>query len=364
MRKINNLSKLLLLSFILTGLGALYADDLVFDSFAEAQKAAQQRAAEYDKRMKEHVAKVDNAWEKQNKDLGEDAKYDANKITETRKTEQTSENNDNSKLQDSVTDSINNLKQQMVNSANSNTVGFAGASAAYSWRVFKKDGKYVLSDTYDEAFFVSGASKSTTEKTTEPGTPGNPENPGTPGNPGTTPNNPNNNDDNKDNNNDDVYEEPPSTEVATVEPVAEPSPATNNVELTKADREVEITIQHPISFKEESVKVTEGSEPVKLTLPNGFNVPEDTRVKISAKANMEVENTWLTMTIIDDEGESEPIDSVSMKNYRHLFRIPSDNAYSVNIYVNEEGKEPRKIMQLCVPVKSVDFDSRTISNSR
>lgn len=361
MRNKKMIGKLMLLSLMVAGLSTLYAEDLVFDSFEEAAKAATERAAEYDRRMEEHVSKVNNAWEKQNSDLGDKGNLDISKITETRETEQTSEKEEHTKLQDSVTDTINGLKDQMVNTASANTVGFAGAAAAYSWKVKYVDGKYVLSDTYDQAFFVSGNSGNTNETTT---TGSNPNNPGTSDNQENSGEGSSNND----SNDEEVASvpndssEPEDENKTAVNPVSEPAPAVNNTELTKPDRVVEITIQHPTTFKEETVKVTEGSDPVKQTLPNGFSIPEDTRVKISAKANMEIENTWLTMTIIDDEGESEPIDSTSMKNYRHLFRIPSDDAYSVNIYVNETGKEPKKIMQLCLPVKSVDFDSRTISN--
>ncbi|MBP5470671.1 MAG: hypothetical protein J6Z11_15675, partial [Candidatus Riflebacteria bacterium] len=340
----------------------LYAEDLVFDSFEEAAKAATERAAEYDRRMEEHVAKVNNAWEKQNSDLGDKGNLDIAKITETRETEQTSEKEEHTKLQDSVTDTINGLKDQMVNTASANTVGFAGAAAAYSWKVKYVDGKYVLSDTYDQAFFVSGNSGNTNETTTTGNNPDKPDNPTNSDNPGNSGEGSSSNDTNDEEVASVPNEEPDDENKTAVNPISEPAPAVNNTELTKPDRVVEITIQHPKTFKEETVKVTEGSDPVKQTLPNGFSIPEDTRVKISAKANMEIENTWLTMTIIDDEGESEPIDSVSMKNYRHLFRIPSDDAYSVNIYVNENGKEPKKIMQLCLPVKAVDFDSRTISN--
>ncbi len=364
--KITN--KLVLLAFIVSGLTTLYAEDLIFDSFQEAAKAAEQRAAEYNKRMKEHVAQVEGAWEKQNSDVGENATLDIGKITETRQTEQTSSNEENQKLQDSVTNSINGLKQQMVNTASANTVGFAGASAAYSWRVKKVNGKWVLSDTYDQAFFVSGKTGNTSQTTT---TGNNPDNPNE--NSGNNQDNINTNNNTNNNNDPEAQTDPSESDVATndtpveedtvaVTPVSEESPAIKDVEITKPDRVVEITIQHPTTFEEKTVKVTEGSETVKLTIPDGFSIPEDTRVKISAKSDIEVENTWLTMTIIDDEGESEPIDSSSMKNYRHLFRIPSDDAYSVNIYVNEEGKEPRKIMQLCLPVKAMDFGSRTISH--
>ena len=367
--KITN--KLVLLAFIVSGLTTLYADDLIFDSFQEAAQAAKQRAAEYDKRMKEHVAQVEGAWEKQNSDVGENATLDIGKITETRQTEQTSSNDRNQKLQDSVTDSINGLKQQMVNTASANTVGFAGAAAAYSWEVKKVNGKWVLSDTYDQAFFVSGKSGNTSQTTNTGNNPNNPENPeeysGS--------NQINNSDSNRNTNNNDpenqtdpseseevTNDTPVEEDTVAVTPVSEESPAIKDVQITKPDRVVEITIQHPTTFEEKTVKVTEGSEAVKMTIPDGFSIPEDTRVKISAKSDIEIANTYLTMTIIDDEGESEPIDNVSMRNYRHLFRIPSDDAYSVNIYVNEEGKEPKKIMQLCLPVKAMDFGSRTISH--
>ena len=347
-----------------------FADDIIFDSFEEAQKAAEIREKEYERRMAEHQAQINGAWEKQKADLGEDATYDISKITETRTTEQTSENAENTKLQNSVTESINGLKQQMVNTATANTVGFAGASAAYSWRVEYKNGKYVLSDTYDEAMFVSGASGNKTTKTTSGGDSSKVDNAdktngGTP-NENTSASAPAADSSSDSNPNEVNNTEPPVEDLPDEDKIAlatpnDKSPETNNTPIAKPDREVEIIIQHPTTFEEEVFKVTEGAEPKILKL-NKFAIPEDTRVKISAKANIEVENTTLTMTIIDDEGESEPIDSASMKNYRHLFRIPSQDEYSVNIYVNEPGKQPKKIMQLALPVTAVDFGSRTISH--
>ena len=370
------IKKILVLSLLSGSLASIaYSADLTFDSFEEAEKAAEQREAEYNRRMQEQVSKVDGAWEKQKSDIGEGS-LDITKITETRNTEMTSENEQNTQLQQSVTDSINGLKQQMVSSVNANTVGFAGASAAYSWSVKCKNGKYILSDSYDEAFFVSGKSGNTTTTTTSPEADGGskaadkasdktdepaPENANT------------------------TSEEPESTpqsgfetehpsyeagnpdspdekgpQIGDVEKPSDEVAAVNETPVTKSDRVVEITVQHPTTFEEATFTVTEGQENNVFKLDK-FSIPEDTRVKISAKANMEVENTTLTMTIVDDEGESEPIDSASMKNYRHLFRIPANEGYSANIYVNENGKEPRKIMQLCIPVAAVDFDTRTIS---
>ena len=355
--------KLLLLALFSSFLAISYADDLIFDSFEEAQKAAEKRAEEYEKRMAEHNAQIQGAWEKQKADLGEDSTYDISKITDTRTTEQTSENAENTKLQNSVTDSINDLKKQMVNTASQNTVGFAGASAAYSWRVEYKEGKYVLSDTYDEAMFVSGASGNKTEKTTTGTNPSSNDN--------TNGNNPNVNTSTSDSTPEtpevtnsesgDNNTEPPVEDLPSEDKIALASPDEKPTVIFMSDREVEIRVQHPTTFEEEVFTVTEGAEPKILRLKK-FAIPEDTRVKISAKANMEVKNTTLTMTIVDDEGESEPIDSASMKNYRHLFRIPSQDEYSVNIYVNEPGKLPKKIMQLALPVTAVDFGSRTISH--
>lgn len=353
---------------------ALRAADLVFDSFEEAEKAAEQRGAEYDKRMKEHVATVNGAWEKQNTDLGTNSNPDISKITETRHTEQSSEKEEHTQLQDNVSNTIGNLKNQMVSTSNANTIGFAGAVAAYSWKVSCKNGKYILSDTYDEAMFVSGASGNSSEKIT---TPGNDEPQEASGNSNAS----NNDSDDVAENAPDVNSETPDEETSTAdepdvsnlsaenenEPdeknVNEPEDEsqTNDKPLVAPDRCVTLTIQHPVSFEEETFTVDDKSE-AKILKLDKFSIPEDTRVKISAKANMENVESTLTMTIVDDEGESEPIDSVSMRNYRHLFRIPSQDEYSVNIYVNEPGKEPRKIMQLCIPVIPVDFDTRTITN--
>lgn len=366
---------------LLTGILSLgmtttvFADDLIFDSFEEAEKAALARGAEYEKRMKEHVATVNNAWEDQKGDIGTNSNPDLSKITETRHTEQSSESEANTKLQNSVTESINGLKQQMINTATANTVGFAGASAAYSWSVTCKNGKYVLQDTYDQAFFKSGASGNTTETTTAPANP-YPDDDDEPEESASGQNNSNQSDSDSESNDPEKKTGPgsnadPATDAESDTPnkknpadFVEDKPVETQV-ATTPDRVVSITVQHPITFEEATFQVTEDTENPTLKLdknsfPKGSFIPEDTRVKISAKANIEKENSTLTMTIIDDEGESEPIDAESMRNYRHLFRIPSLDEYSVNIYVNEVGSEPRKIMQLCIPVVAVDFDTRTI----
>ena len=374
----SSIGKLLLLTFFSGFLTISYADDLVFDSFEEAQKAAEKRSEEYDRRMAEHNAQVNGAWEKQKGDLGDNANLDISKITDTRTTEQTSENAENKKLQDSITNSINDMKQQMINAATANTPGFAGASAGYSWRVEYSNGKYILSDTYDEAMFVSGASGSNITKTTsggkkaenkdteDPTNPTNPDNNSNPDYNNNYPSEPNSipdSDVTPESNGEDNPSNPenlPDNNQMAMIPSGGDSPTVNSADLEKADRVVEIRIQHPATFEEATYSVTEGAEAKVLKLDK-FTIPEDTRVKIYAKANMEVENTTLTMTIIDNEGEGDPIDSTSMKNYRHIFRIPSMDKYSVNIYVNETGKQPKKIMQLQIPVTAVDFDSRTIS---
>jgi hypothetical protein len=378
MRNIKFNSKFLLFALFLGGFSSVYAEDLVFNSFEEAQKAAEQRSAEYDRRMAEQMGKVDNAWEKQNQDLGNNTNLDISKITESRETEQTSQNQRNTDLQNSVENSINSMKQQMVNSASANTVGFAGAAAGYSWKVKYVNGKYVLSDTYDQAFFVSGRSGNETTNTTTGGkeldgsgnkdnndsdTGNGTDNPPTADidtedptevvqNPGSNPNegdptNPSN----------------PSSLSSSTNPEQDPNNPNVKPEMAKADRIVEISIQHPVTFEEKIVKVEEGKENHEQ-LPNGFSVPEDTRVKISAKAN-KIPNTYLTMKIQENDEESDEIDEDSMRNYRHMFRLPSKDKYFVNIYVNYDD-DPQKtktkqIAHLCLPVEAVEFDSKMMS---
>jgi hypothetical protein len=386
MKNTNFIGKLVVIALLLTGFTAVYAEDLIFNSFEEAQKAAEQRSAEYDRRMAEHVATVDKAWEKQNTDIGENTNLDLSKISESRETEQTAENERNSRLQDNVTNSINTMKQQMINTASANTVGFAGAAAGYSWKVSYKDGKYVLSDTYDQAFFVSGRSGDTTTKTitgenekeangdktkTNDDNEDTIKNPNSPeiteDNPSTPTDNPSeyqiaNLPDNLDYPSNTENEEDDDEEEGSITPESQLSPVDRNTDLEPADRVVYITIQHPTTFKEEIVEVSENDINPNRTLKD-FVLPEDTRVKISAKSNINVENTHLTMRIVDEEGEGEDIDSESMKNYRHMFRIPAKDKYFVNIYVNydDNSREPKKIASLCLPVESVDFGSRMIS---
>jgi hypothetical protein len=287
-------------------------------------------------------------------------------------------------MQNAVGSSIDSMKQSLINNATANTIGFAGAAAGYTWKVKFVNGKYVLSDSYDQAFFVSGRSGEETTKTTT----GENELEGS-GNKDlndsdTDTDNPSTVDiDNPNNDNEDptdVAQNPssgsngtdssdpsnpsnPSSPSSSTNPGQDP----NNPKVVDAksdpDRFVSITIQHPTTFKEEVVEIKENDPNPDRTLKD-FELPEDTRVKISAKANMQFEeDAELVMTIVDDEGESEEIDAESMKNYRHMFRLPSKDKYFVKIYEKfKDDKKPRKqIASLCLPVEAVEFDSKMMS---
>ena len=74
----------------------------------------------------------------------------------------------------------------------------------------------------------------------------------------------------------------------------------------------------------------------------------------------------VTMVVVDDEGETEPIPAARFSNYRHLFRVPSDDQYFVKVFVKdaENFGQPKQIMQVAIPVTKVDFDSRSIERTR
>ena len=158
--------KAALLAFLLTtilfqaGGQKVLAADITFDSFEAAEAAAKKRAEEYQKKMQEHIKNVNEQWEKQQKDLGADSSSpDISKITTRQDGQKSSDSDASNSLENAVNSSINRMKDEMVSKAGPTSTGFAGGAAGYQWSVKFKDGKYVLSDSYNEAEFNTGKKK-------------------------------------------------------------------------------------------------------------------------------------------------------------------------------------------------------------
>ena len=167
----NTLCLFIIISWSLIPLTQSIAEDLTFDSFEAAEAAAKKRAEEYQKKMQEHLRNVNDQWEKQQKDLGSDASTpDISKITTRQDSQQTSETEEGRKLEDAVTSSVNKLKDEMISKAGPSSTGFAGGAAGYQWSVKFKNGRYVLSDSYNEAEFTTGKKSSAPETPASTGT--------------------------------------------------------------------------------------------------------------------------------------------------------------------------------------------------
>jgi hypothetical protein len=381
---------------LLSGLNICFADDLTFDSFEEAEAAAKKRAAEYEKKMDEHLKQVQKDWEKQQKDLGEsDASPDITKITTSSDGQKTSDSDASKNMEDAVTSSVNDLKDMMINSATPNTTGFAGGGAGYQWSVKYKNGKYVLSDSYNEAAFGTGDKRdkdpepakeisggdddSDTVVATKPEpeapatTPAPPEEPEKPAAPATKPASPATSEPA-------VATKPDSTPPSKGEPATsgaspatptktpeKPAPGIDPAPTKLPEPAVRMVIQHPTDFSEEVFSSNaDANEPVEYKLDK-FKIPEDTRVKIALEISKEVDPKNISLVITDDEGERAPVDSSKLKNFRHLFRVPSDDKYSAAVILDDKsspGSGKKQLMKVRIPVVKVDFDSRTIDEQR
>lgn len=368
------------------------AADITFDSFEAAEAAAKKRAEEYQKKMQEHIKNVNDQWEKQQKDLGADSSSpDISKIT-TRQDGQKSSDSDASKsLENAVNSSINRLKDEMVNKAGPTSTGFAGGAAGYQWSVKFKDGKYVLSDSYNEAEFNTGKKKETGEPAPPPA-PAEPE--------------PIVSADDSDSEVDSAPPAEPTEPATTAAAPAESAPATTSpadTTSTPADSKpataptttatkpaapeepakpltgvdpapvklpppsVRMVIQHPTDFSEEIFASNANSETTANYRLDKFKIPEDTRIKIAVEVGEDVNPEDVSMIVTDDQGDSAPVSAAKLKNYRHMFRVPSEDQYSASVYVNNSktpGGQQKKILQVAIPVGKVDFESRTIDNQR
>lgn len=391
-----------LIIFLLTSLlllptmGALFADDLSFNSFEEAEAAAQKRSAEYNKKMDEHLKKVNEDWEKQQKDLGESgASPDITDITSSSDGEKSSNNEASGKMEDAVNSSVNNLKDTMINSAAPNTTGFAGGGAGYQWKVKFKNGKYVLSDSYNEAAFGTGDKKDkdpepkppepadegsgadddsdsaiASKPTSDPSEPASDVTPTTETTAGGDPATPATSDvaSKGDAPSTGGDSKPTGTPPAKSEkPAEKATPGIDPAPTKLPEPAIRMVIQHPTDFSEEVFSSNaDGKESLEYAL-NKFKIPEDTRVKISLELSNDVNPEDVSLIVTDEEGEGRPVSSTKMKNYRHMFRVPSNDNYSAKVVINDKsapGSGKRQLMKVKIPVVKVEFDSRTIDGQR
>lgn len=388
------LANVLLISFLFCCLIPSTAGDLIFDSFEEAKAAADRRSDEYDRRMQEHMDQVMRDWERQQADLAESGAIpDITDITSRSDTGRTSDSSSADRMQDRVTGSVNDLQELLSRTAGANCLGFAGGGAGYQWSVVVRGDKFVLQDSYDEAAFHTGDRREQGEREASgegsaevdvaatadpdpepepapvrpepspqdraadpspasPGQPGQPAQPSTGQAPGTsadpspgegeapeiaqtpdqqTPD----------------QEEPPAEGVDIAPPELPPPP-------------VRLVVEHPIEYTEEHF--TSGVDedlPAEYFRLERFTIPEDTRVRINVEVAPDIDRETISMRIVDAEGESAPIRGSALNNYRHMFRIPSDDRYSARLYMSNAGHD-KKIMQVALPVTPMDFERRTV----
>ncbi|MDD3148837.1 MAG: hypothetical protein PHD82_16195 [Candidatus Riflebacteria bacterium] len=395
MRKISlrSLVVLFLLSCLLH-VSPVAADDMTFDSFEAAEAAAKKRADDYQQRMQEHIKSINEDWEKQQKDLGSDSSSpDITKITTRADGQKTSDTDAGKSLEDAVNSSVNKMKDEMISKATPGSTGFAGGAAGYQWSVKFKNGKYVLSDSYNEAEFNTGKKK----EVAAPASPPDPESDATGQNEAavakTTPD-----DDAPDSTDpksgtvattpDSSPDSPatPSTKTASSKPsdssgassapakpaapTEEPPKPTAGVDpapVKLPPPSVRMVIQHPTEFSEEVFASNATSETTANYKLDKFKIPEDTRIKISVEVGDDVSPEDVSMVITDDQGDTPPISSAKLKNFRHMFRVPSEDKYSASVFVTDKktpGNQQKKILQVMIPVSKVDFESRTIDNQR
>ena len=372
-----------------------FAADLTFESFEAAEAAAKKRADEYQKRMEEHIKSVNEDWEKQQKDLGSDASSpDITNITTRNDGQKSSDTEAGKSMENAVNSSVNKLKDEMISKASPNTTGFAGGAAGYQWSVKFKNGKYVLSDSYNEAEFNTGKKKepapvappaapadedagedqdtAETAKTpdaepTEPAVAANPDATTQPA--GTTPtvtDKPATGESQKTPGQSPTATSKPATAVKPEEP-AQPKTGVDPAPAKLPTPSVRMVIQHPTEFSEEVFAGNTTSESTANFRLDKFKIPEDTRIKISVEVGDDVRPEDVSMVVTDDQGDSAPVSAARLKNYRHMFRVPSDDQYSASVFVADSktpGNQQKKILQVMIPVSKVDFESRTIDNQK
>lgn len=373
------------------------AGDLSFDSFEAAEAAAKKRADEYQKRMEEHIKSVNEQWEKQQKDLGSDASSpDITKITTSSDGQKSSDTDASKSMEDAVNSSVNKLKDEMISKAGPNSTGFAGGAAGYQWSVKFKNGKYVLSDSYNEAEFNTGKKKEDTAATpgkepakeaggddqetapvetaeTPAETPDKTVSEAAPVEPvktaATTPASKNEPAESKPatSENGKPAETGKPAEPAKIEEPAKPAAGVDPAPVKLPPPSVRMVIQHPTDFSEEVFAGNATSESTANYRLDKFKIPEDTRIKISVEVGDDVRPEDVSMVVTDDQGDSAPVSEARLKNYRHMFRVPSDDQYSASVYVTDSktpGKQQKKILQVMIPVSKVDFESRTLDNQK
>ncbi|MGM0598581.1 MAG: hypothetical protein ACQETH_02075 [Candidatus Rifleibacteriota bacterium] len=373
----------------------LIADDLVFDSFEEAEKAAQNRAAEYDKKMEEHLQEVHDDWEQQQKDLGEsDASPDITDITSSSDGQASSDSKASKGMEDAVDSSVNDLKDQMISNSGPNTTGFAGGGAGYQWKVKYEDGKYVLSDSYNEAAFGTGSKKddepgkeasggdevadaeSAEANDPEPEEPAAPDPEpvaepepapvAPPAEPDSTsvaktPSTPAPSDSTPESSEGSSPSAPPAT------PPDEPAPGFDPAPEKLPKPAVRMVIQHPTNFREEMFSANADSDDSIEYELNKFKIPEDTRVKMQVEVADTVNPEDVSLVVTDEEGPGPEVKSEKLKNFRHMFRVPSDDKYSAQLYYQDSstpGSAKKQLMRVKIPVSKVEFDSRTLDNQK
>ncbi len=368
------------------------AGDITFDSFEAAEAAAKKRADEYQQRMQEHIKSINDDWEKQQKDLGSDSSSpDITKITTKADGQKSSDTDASKSMEDAVNSSVNKLKNDMISKAAPGSTGFAGGAAGYQWSVKFKNGKYVLSDSYNEAEFNTGKKKETETPAAQPEPA--PENSGDDQDesPVVTDN---------DTDTPDTSPTPATTVSKNPDPAAEPTTGKSTDKPTNTEKPAQTTAVTPTAKPEEATKPGTGVDPAPVKLPppsvrmviqhptdfseevfasnansettanyklDKFKIPEDTRIKISVEVGHDVQPEDVSMVVTDDQGDTAPVTSAKLKNYRHMFRVPSDDKYSASVFVTDKkspGNQQKKILQVMIPVSKVDFESRTIDNQR
>ncbi|PKL44688.1 MAG: hypothetical protein CVV41_04800 [Candidatus Riflebacteria bacterium HGW-Riflebacteria-1] len=409
----NLLLVFLVLTLVFPAINQAIAANIEFESFEAAESAAQKRATEYKQKMDEHMKNIQQEWEEQQRDLGSDGSNpDITKITSRSDGQKSSDTDAADNMANAVNSSVNNLKETMISTAGPNSTGFAGGGAGYQWSVKYVGGKYVLSDSYNEADFNTGKKKDkpapTTPKpepkanqgsddkqtviakapdkpaaTTTPAgsNPADAKSEPTPATVGSTPGTPSSS---ATNSGTSTPADPGSSSsssastpanepaVAPANPTKGTSPAPTVPGMDPAPANlpppaVRLVIQHPTDFSEEVFSSnTDKQDSTSYDLEK-FKIPEDTRVKIAVEVSKDINPEDVTLVIVDEEGERAPVTAAKMGNYRHMFRVPSDGNYSANVYVTDKdkpGNRQKKLMQVKIPVTKVDFDSRTIDNQR
>lgn len=147
-----------------------------------------------------------------------------------------------------------------------------------------------------------------------------------------------------------------------------PSPGVEVAPPRLPPAEVQLVIQNPVDQRENTYPKNvfpDQNLPIIPLVDKCSPIPEDTRVKITLDFNKDkIREDDLTLIVTDNEGDHE-VPKDEMRSYRHIFRVPDMDRYSVRVqYKHPITGENKEIIRVTIPVYPLDFKNRSIDSGQ